>query len=180
MNVAVESPELGRSIIAGGYQTNLHEHGKGFPLMLIHGSGPGVTAWANWRLVMPELAKQRRVIAPDMLGFGYSERPANPDYQRDVWVEHAIGVLDALGIEQADLVGNSFGGGIALALAIRYPHRVRRLVLPVLGMLLGRAWRLAHVCPSFSNFSGFPFSSAGRAAPSDQALSIPRTTWPLR
>ena len=129
MNVAVESPELGRSIIAGGYQTNLHEHGKGFPLMLIHGSGPGVTAWAHWRLVMPELAKQRRVIAPDMLGFGYSERPANPDYQRDVWVEHAIGVLDALGIEQADLVGNSFGGGIALALAIRYPHRVRRLVL---------------------------------------------------
>lgn len=129
MNLAVESPELGRSIIAGGYQTNLHEHGKGFPLMLIHGSGPGVTAWANWRLVMPELAKQRRVIAPDMLGFGYSERPANPDYQRDVWVEHAIGVLDALGIEQADLVGNSFGGGIALALAIRYPQRVRRLVL---------------------------------------------------
>ena len=129
MNLAVESPELGRSIIAGGYQTNVHEHGKGFPLMLIHGSGPGVTAWANWRLVMPELAKQRRVIAPDMLGFGYSERPANPDYQRDVWVEHAIGVLDALGIEQADLVGNSFGGGIALALAIRYPQRVRRLVL---------------------------------------------------
>ena len=129
MNVAVESPELGRSITAGGYQTNVHEHGEGFPLMLIHGSGPGVTAWANWRLVMPELAKQRRVIAPDMLGFGYSERPANPDYQRDVWVEHAIGVLDALGIEQADLVGNSFGGGIALALAIRYPHRVRRLVL---------------------------------------------------
>ena len=78
---------------------------------------------------MPELARQRRVIAPDMLGFGYSERPANPDYQRDVWVEHAIGVLDALGIEQADLVGNSFGGGIALALAIRYPQRVRRLVL---------------------------------------------------
>ncbi|GMQ52645.1 alpha/beta hydrolase [Halopseudomonas aestusnigri] len=129
MNVAVESPELGRSITAGGYQTNVHEHGEGFPLMLIHGSGPGVTAWANWRLVMPELAKQRRVIAPDMLGFGYSERPANPDYQRDVWVEHAIGVLDALGIEQADLVGNSFGGGIALALAIRYPQRVRRLVL---------------------------------------------------
>lgn len=129
MNVAVESPDLGRSITAGGYQTNVHEHGEGFPLMLIHGSGPGVTAWANWRLVMPELAKQRRVIAPDMLGFGYSERPANPDYQRDVWVEHAIGVLDALGIEQADLVGNSFGGGIALALAIRYPQRVRRLVL---------------------------------------------------
>jgi 2-hydroxymuconate-semialdehyde hydrolase len=129
MNSAVNSPEIGREILAGGYRTNLHDQGQGFPLMLIHGSGPGVTAWANWRLVMPALAEQRRVIAPDMLGFGYSERPNPPDYQRDTWVEHAVGVLDALGIEQADLVGNSFGGGIALALAIKYPQRVRRLVL---------------------------------------------------
>lgn len=129
MNSAVKSPEIGKEILAGGYRTNLHDQGQGFPLMLIHGSGPGVTAWANWRLVMPALAEQRRVIAPDMLGFGYSERPNPPDYQRDTWVEHAVGVLDALGIEQADLVGNSFGGGIALALAIKYPQRVRRLVL---------------------------------------------------
>ena len=76
MNVAVESPELGRSIIAGGYQTNLHEHGKGFPLMLIHGSGPGVTAWANWRLVMPELAKQRRVIARIISAMSGSSMPS--------------------------------------------------------------------------------------------------------
>lgn len=129
MNSAVKSPEIGKEILAGGYRTNLHDQGQGFPLMLIHGSGPGVTAWANWRLVMPVLAEQRRVIAPDMLGFGYSERPNPPDYQRDTWVEHAVGVLDALGIEQADLVGNSFGGGIAMALAIKYPQRVRRLVL---------------------------------------------------
>lgn len=127
--MTANSPEIGQEIIAGGYRTNLHDQGQGFPLMLIHGSGPGVTAWANWRLVLPGLALQRRVIAPDMLGFGYSERPEQPDYRRDVWVEHAIGVLDALGIEQADLVGNSFGGGIALAMAIKYPHRVRRLVL---------------------------------------------------
>src|SRR3546814_12323946 len=97
--------------------------------MMIHGSGPGVTAWANWRLVMPELAKRRRVIAPDMLGFGYSERPADGQYHQQRWVEHAIGVLDALGIAQADIVGNSFGGGLALALAIQHPARVRRLVL---------------------------------------------------
>jgi 2-hydroxymuconate-semialdehyde hydrolase len=47
----------------------------------------------------------------------------------DGWVDHAVGVLDALGIEQTDLVGNSFGGALALALAIRYPARIRRLVL---------------------------------------------------
>lgn len=130
MNATVNSPEIGREIIAAGYRTNVHDHGEGgFPLMMIHGSGPGVTAWANWRLVIPELAKNRRVVAPDMLGFGYSERPADQIYNRERWVAHAIGVLDALGLEQVDLVGNSFGGGLSLALAIEHPERVRRLVL---------------------------------------------------
>jgi 2-hydroxymuconate-semialdehyde hydrolase len=64
-----------------------------------------------------------------MVGFGYTERPAGITYGMDGWVAHAVGVLDALGIEQTDLVGNSFGGAIALALAIRHPQRVRRLVL---------------------------------------------------
>lgn len=129
MNAPEQSPEIGREILAAGYRTNLHDQGQGFPLLLIHGSGPGVTAWANWRGIIPQLAQTRRVIAPDMLGFGYSERPADSKYSQARWVEHAIGVLDALGIERADIVGNSFGGGLALALAIRHPQRVRRLVL---------------------------------------------------
>lgn len=129
MNTHVSSPEIGRTITAAGYQTNLHDQGEGFPVLLIHGSGPGVTAWANWRGIIPQLARTRRVVAPDMLGFGYSERPPDGQYNQQRWVEHAIGVLDALGIAQADVVGNSFGGGLALALAIRHPGRVRRLVL---------------------------------------------------
>jgi 2-hydroxymuconate-semialdehyde hydrolase len=129
MNAPQQSPEIGREIIAAGYRTNLHDQGEGFPVLLIHGSGPGVTAWANWRGIIPQLAQTRRVVAPDMLGFGYSDRPADGRYHQQRWVEHAIGVLDALGIQQADIVGNSFGGGLALALAIRHPERVRRLVL---------------------------------------------------
>ncbi|AHI32806.1 MULTISPECIES: alpha/beta fold hydrolase [Marinobacter] len=130
MNAPVDSPEIGREIVAAGYRTNVHDHGEGgFPVMMIHGSGPGVTAWANWRLVIPELARHRRVVAPDMLGFGYSERPEDQTYNRERWVKHALGVMDELGLEQVDLVGNSFGGGLALALAIEYPERVRRLVL---------------------------------------------------
>ncbi len=78
---------------------------------------------------MPALAESRRVIAPDMAGFGYTERLPGDLHTLDSWVAHAIGVLDALGIERTDLVGNSFGGAIALALAIRHPARVRRLVL---------------------------------------------------
>jgi 2-hydroxymuconate-semialdehyde hydrolase len=123
------SPEIGRSIIAAGIRTNYHDLGSGAPLLMIHGSGPGVSAWANWRLVLPELQKGRRVIAPDMVGFGYTDRPPGQRYGMQAWVEHALGLLDALQIEQADLVGNSFGGALALALAIRHPQRVRRLVL---------------------------------------------------
>ena len=124
-----QNPEIGKSIVANGIVTNYHDVGTGFPVLLIHGSGPGVSAWANWRLTIPVLAAQRRVIAPDMVGFGYSERPAGVLYNMDTWVAQAVGLLDALKIEQADLVGNSFGGGLALALAIRHPKRVRRLVL---------------------------------------------------
>ncbi|MGE0482581.1 MAG: alpha/beta fold hydrolase [Gammaproteobacteria bacterium] len=123
------NPEIGRAIDAGGIRTNYHDLGQGRPVVLVHGSGPGVTAWANWRLTMPALAAQRRVIAADMVGFGYTERPAGVVYNLDTWVAHALAFLDALGLDKVDLVGNSFGGGLSLALAIRHPGRVRRLVL---------------------------------------------------
>jgi 2-hydroxymuconate-semialdehyde hydrolase len=114
---------------AAGIRTNVHDVGSGPPVLLIHGSGPGVSAWANWRLVMPELAKRSRVIAPDMVGFGFTERPAGQRYDMDTWVAQAVGLLDTLDIERTDLVGNSFGGALAMALTIRHPERVRRLVL---------------------------------------------------
>jgi len=123
------NPEIARRVTAGGIRTNYHDEGKGAPVLLIHGSGPGVTAWANWRLTIPVLAERFRVIAPDMAGFGYSERPAGAVYNMDLWVKQAVGLLDALGIERAHLVGNSFGGALALALAILHPERVGRLVL---------------------------------------------------
>lgn len=123
------NPEIAKSISAAGIVTNYHDVGSGRPVLFIHGSGPGVSAWANWRLVLPELAKHSRAIAPDMVGFGFTERPANATYDMATWVAQAVGLLDALGIEQTDLVGNSFGGALALALAIRHPQRVRRLVL---------------------------------------------------
>ncbi|WP_031404579.1 alpha/beta fold hydrolase [Thiomonas sp. FB-Cd] len=123
------NPEVAHSIVAAGIRTNYHDLGHGHPVLLIHGSGPGVSAWANWRLIMPDLARQARVVAPDMVGFGYTDRPPGQRYAMETWVEQAVGLLDALGIDKTDLVGNSFGGGLALALAIRHPQRVRRLVL---------------------------------------------------
>ncbi|QYY29571.1 alpha/beta fold hydrolase [Cupriavidus pinatubonensis] len=113
----------------GAVTTHICDVGRGSPVLLLHGSGPGVSAWANWRPVLPALARERRVIAPDMLGFGQSDRPAGQVYGMDVWVQQALDLLDALELPQVDLVGNSFGGALALALAIRAPGRVRRLVL---------------------------------------------------
>ena len=133
--MADNNPEIGESILAAGIRTNYHDtktagsSEAGTPVLLIHGSGPGVSAYANWRFTIPALAPARRVIAPDMVGFGFTDRPAGAKWTLDAWVAHAIGLLDALGIGQADVVGNSFGGGLALALAIRHPKRVRKLVL---------------------------------------------------
>ncbi len=121
--------EIGRTIVAAGIRTNVHDVGTGRPVLMIHGSGPGVSAWANWRLNLPALAEHFRVIAPDCIGFGYTERPDGVRYGLDTWLNHLVAVLDELGVEQADVVGNSFGGGMALALAASHPARVRRLVL---------------------------------------------------
>jgi 2-hydroxymuconate-semialdehyde hydrolase len=123
------SPEIGLTVDVDGIATNYHDVGEGSPVVLIHGSGPGVTAWANWRLTLPQLAQQFRVVAPDVLGFGYTERPEGTTYGMDTWTDHLLGFLDALGLERVSLVGNSFGGALALSLATRAPERVDKLVL---------------------------------------------------
>lgn len=123
------NPEIGTLVPTGRFKTNIHDVGSGLPVVLVHGSGPGVSAWANWRLSIPFLSQKFRVVAPDIVGFGFTERPGGIQYTLDTWVEHALSVLDTLNLERVDLVGNSFGGALSLAIAIRYPHRVRRLVL---------------------------------------------------
>ncbi len=123
------NPEIAHSIQTGSFRSNYHDRGQGEPVLLIHGSGPGVSSWANWGRVMPGLSQRRRVLALDMAGFGYTDRPAGMAYNMDAWMQQAVDFLDALGLDSVDLVGNSFGGALALALAINYPRRVRRLVL---------------------------------------------------
>ena len=124
-----ENPEIGATADANGIKTNYLEAGKGDPVVLIHGSGPGVTSYANWRLVLPALAENFRVVAPDMVGFGFSERPANIEYGVQTWADQVVGLMDTLELPKAHLVGNSFGGAIALRVATQHPDRVGKLVL---------------------------------------------------
>ncbi|MCG8274114.1 alpha/beta fold hydrolase [Aquamicrobium sp. NLF2-7] len=125
-----DNREIGRQISVGGIGTNYHDVGQGRPVVFIHGSGPGVSAWANWRLNLePVAAHGLRCIAPDMLGFGYTDAPSDMRFTAERWVEHFAGFVDALGEDKISIVGNSFGGAIALAYAVRFPERVDRLVL---------------------------------------------------
>ena len=124
-----ENPEIGATADANGIKTNYLEAGQGDPVVLIHGSGPGVTSYANWRLVIPALAENFRVIAPDMVGFGFTERPANIQYGVQTWADQVIGLMDTLELAKVHLVGNSFGGAIALRVATQHPDRVGKLVL---------------------------------------------------
>lgn len=98
-------------------------------MLLLHGSGPGVTAAANWRVVIPALSAGRRVIAPDQLGFGGTATGEPRTYGRAAWTAHALALLDTLGLGTVDIIGNSMGGAIALSLAVARPRAVRRIVL---------------------------------------------------
>ena len=126
-----DNPEIGQRVNVAGIGTNYIAAGDaGEPLLLVHGSGPGVTAFANWRGVIPDLARHFRCFAPDTLGFGYTDFPSDIEgFAMDRWVAHLIGFMDALEIPQAHFIGNSYGGALTLALATRHPERVGRIVL---------------------------------------------------
>src|SRR6202453_4186870 len=99
------------------------------PVLLLHGSGPGVTGLANWRPVIPALSADRRVIAPDQLGFGGTASGDPRTYGRAAWTDHALTLLDTLDAGTVDIIGNSMGGAIALSIAVARPAAVRRIVL---------------------------------------------------
>lgn len=121
--------EEGAYVKLNGINTHYHLAGEGEPVVFIHGSGPGVSAWANWRLALPVLQERYLVAAPDVVGFGYTERPENFEYSTDDWVNHSISFIEALGVGPVNLVGNSMGGGVALLIAHRRPDLVKKMVL---------------------------------------------------
>lgn len=125
------NPEIGSSIRTGDITTNYHDVGAGTgpPVLLLHGSGPGVSAWANWRLTIGDLSDRFRLLAPDLAGFGYSTVPDGIEYRTERWLAQIVDFLDAVGVDQVDVVGNSFGGSMALGLLIQHPDRVRRAAL---------------------------------------------------
>ena len=129
------------------------------PLVLLHGLNNSCLSFAR---VAPLLATDRRVLMPDLPGHGQSERP-NVAYELDWYARMIAGWLEALGLEQVDIVGHSFGGGVAQMLLLRCPERMRRLVLVAAGGLgkdVGRWLRLASL-PYVVEYLGQPFMPLG-------------------
>jgi 2-hydroxy-6-oxo-octa-2,4-dienoate hydrolase len=122
-------PAVGLPVVAEGLRTHYLEAGSGEPLVLLHGSGPGVSAWENWAGVIPALARRRRVLAPDIPGFGATESKPDGEYGMEFWVDHLFAFMDAVGVTAAPIVGNSFGGMLAMAASVRDSRRIERLVL---------------------------------------------------
>ncbi|XVV15143.1 alpha/beta fold hydrolase [Actinoplanes sp. CA-131856] len=114
-----------RSVQTKSWNIHYNEAGTGYPILMLHGSGPGATGWSNFGPNIRVLADSFRVIAPDMPGWGESDAVTGDERDH---VEAAVQLLDALDIEKAALVGNSMGGGTALNFAVTHPDRISHLV----------------------------------------------------
>lgn len=125
--VAARLP-AGRLVEVAGQRVHVERWGAaGEPVLLLHGFG-GSTY--SWRGVGPRLGERHQVIAVDLNGFGYTERPRDLDaYTVSGQLALVLGVLDGMGLDRVHVAGHSYGGALALHLAWRHPERVRSLVL---------------------------------------------------
>jgi 2-hydroxymuconate-semialdehyde hydrolase len=119
-------PKPGNVIRVGGVAIHYVDEGQGPPLVLIHGLG-GQTY--NFRYNIPVLSQRLRVVALDLKGFGYSERPDDSDYSLSAQARLVGEFMDRLDISRAAVLGHSMGGAIALRLAANSPQKVARLIL---------------------------------------------------
>jgi pimeloyl-ACP methyl ester carboxylesterase len=114
-----------RTLSVFGVRIHYLEAGRGSPVILLHGAGGSAD---SWRTLMPPLARGARVLAPDQVGFGGSDKPPI-DYTTDTLVDFLVRFMAVLGIDRASLVGHATGARVACLFALAHPDRVDRLVL---------------------------------------------------
>ena len=114
---------------AGGIRIHYHDIGSGYPVIMLHGAGPGASSWSNFKLNVGPFSESYRALLVDMPQYGKSEKLIIDGGR----LAYTAGVLNdfmqQLGIPRAHFVGNSMGGQAAIKLAIDHPERVDRLVL---------------------------------------------------
>jgi 4,5:9,10-diseco-3-hydroxy-5,9,17-trioxoandrosta-1(10),2-diene-4-oate hydrolase len=159
------TPPFGRTVkLSQGYELHYLEHGSGPPVVFVHGSGPGVSAYSNFFPNYREIAAAGyRALLPDMVGFGWSSKPTGLDYTLDLFTSTLLEFLDRLEIPRCVLVGNSLGGAISLKVAIDHPQRVERLVVMGPGGLESREtyFKMPGIQKMVSQFVGAGFDREG-------------------
>ena len=130
MTTYTELPSMQESLLdVAGKKIFVAETGDGPPVLLLHGGGPGASGVSNYQRNIGELAKEYRVIVPDLPGYGRSTKGVDDADPFGHLADAVRGLLDELGLDKAHLVGNSYGGACALRLALDSPDRVDRMVL---------------------------------------------------
>lgn len=118
------------AILPNGHKVHYLDYGQGPVVVFLHGSGSGASGHSNFKGNYPFLAdKGYRVIVPDHVGYGYSDKPDNVEYHIDFFIQCLKQTLDAAGVTTCTLIGNSLGGAIALRYALDYPQQVEKLLL---------------------------------------------------
>jgi pimeloyl-ACP methyl ester carboxylesterase len=115
-----------RFITLDGVLVHYRDEGAGSPLVLIHGTSSSLHTWDDW---VARLREHRRIVRLDLPGFGLTGPAPDRDYSAARYSHLVAALLARLGIDRADIAGNSLGGRVAMTLALEYPERVRRLVL---------------------------------------------------
>ena len=116
-------------VLDGDWPLHYHEHGDGPVLIMLHGSGPGVSGWSNFRGNLPVFAKEYRTIVLDMPGFGRSPLRSLDRRYPHIAADAVLTLMDRLGIETAHFLGNSMGGAVTMQFALSHASRADRLVL---------------------------------------------------
>ncbi len=115
-----------KEVVVGEFKVNFASAGSGEPLVLLHGSEPK-ESWHVWEPVLA-LADSRRLIAPDLLGYGKSSRPEEtPDFRAQAKMLRDF--VDRLGVQSLSLMGSGWGGQVALEFALDWPEGVKTLIL---------------------------------------------------
>lgn len=117
----------GKFIKLGEVNTHYIRKGKGKPLILVHGV---FSSSCVWRKNIDKLARCFDVIAVDLKGYGYSDKPADGKYSREDIRQFVLDFMEALKVDRAILVGHSWGGGIAVDLALHHPERIDSIGYP--------------------------------------------------
>jgi pimeloyl-ACP methyl ester carboxylesterase len=157
-----------------GREANYVELGEGPPLVFVHGLG---ASWQSWLENLPEFARDHRVVAMDLPGFGYSELPKG-EVSIEYYANWTFALLDALGIDSVAVVGNSMGGFSAAEMAIRGPERVESLTV-VSAAVFWQSYRRAQPLVGLARLSD-AYVARALARSTDAVATRPRLrSWAL-